>query len=130
MIFDTDIFIFAERGDKKAQEVILEEKDLKMSVVSRMELVQGCRDKKELSTLENFLQTVKCRIMHCSNEVSITADVLIRQYALSNNLSLGDAFVAATALHHHETLYTANYRDFHFIDGLSVKRFRPSLSRG
>ena len=127
MILDTDIFIFAERGDKKAQEVILGEKDLKISVVSRMELVQGCRDKKELAVLENFLQTVKCRIMHCSNEISITADVLTRQYALSNNLSLGDAVIAATALHHHETLYTANYRDFHFIDGLSVKRFRPSL---
>jgi predicted nucleic acid-binding protein len=46
--------------------------------------------------------------MHCSNEISITADVLTRQYALSNNLSLGDAFIAATALHHHETLCTAN----------------------
>jgi predicted nucleic acid-binding protein len=80
MILDTDIFIFAERGDKKAQEVILGEKDLKISVVSRMELVQGCRDKKELAVLENFLQTVKCRIMHCSNEISITADVLTQGY--------------------------------------------------
>ena len=127
MIFDTDIFIFAERGDKKAQQAILEDTDLKISVISRMELVQGCRDKKELAILENFLQTVKCRIIHCSNELSITADVLIRQYALSNNLSLGDAFIAATALHHQETLYTANYKDFRYIDGLTVKRFRPSL---
>ena len=127
MIFDTDIFIFAERGDKKAQQAILEDTDLKISVISRMELVQGCRDKKELAVLENFLQTVKCRIIHCSNELSITADVLIRQYALSNNLSLGDAFIAATALHHQETLYTANYKDFRYIDGLTVKRFRPSL---
>ena len=127
MIFDTDIFIFAERGDKKAQEAILGEKDLKISVVSRMELVQGCRNKKELADLENFLQTIKCHVIHCSNEISITADVLTRQYALSNNLSLGDAFIAATALHHQETLYTANYKDFRFIDGLTVKRFRPSL---
>ena len=127
MIFDTDIFIFAERGDKKAQQAILEDTDLKISVISRMELVQGCRDKKELAVLENFLQTVKCRIIHCSNELSITADVLIRQYALSNNLSLGDAIIAATALHHQETLYTANYKDFRYIDGLTVKRFRPSL---
>ena len=127
MIFDTDIFIFAERGDKTAQQAILGDKDLKISVISRMELVQGCRNKKELAVLENFLQTVKCQIMHCSNEVSITADVLIRQYALSNNLSPGDAFIAATVLHHQEILYTANYRDFRYIDGLTVKRFRPSL---
>jgi len=126
MIFDTDIFIFAERGDEKAQETILAEKDLRISVVSRMELMQGCRNKKELADLESFLRTARCQVIHCSNEISVTADVLIRQYALSNNLSLGDAFIAATALHHQETLYTANYKDFRFIDGLYVKRFRPS----
>ncbi len=128
MIFDTDIFIFAERGDRQAQDAILGEQHINISVITRIELIQGCRNKREVTDLENFLKMVRCRIIHCSNEVSIAADVLIRQYALSNNLSLGDAFIAATALYHQETLCTANYKDFCFIDGLSVKRFKPSIT--
>ena len=127
MIFDTDIFIFAERGDRKAQDAILEEKNIKISVITRIELIQGCRNKKEVTDLESFLKMIRCQIVHCSNEVSIAADVLIRQYSLSNRLRLGDAFIAATTLYHDETLYTANYKDFRFINGLSVKRFKPSI---
>ena len=127
MIFDTDIFIFAERGDEKAQDAILKEKQVKISVITHMELIQGCRNKKEMTDLENFLKMAKCRIVHCSDEISITSDVLIRQYALSNNLRLGDALIAATAICQKETLYTANYKDFRFIGGLSVRQFKPSI---
>lgn len=41
-------------------------------------------------------------------------------FSLSHNLTLPDAFIAATAIFHDIPLYTLNKKDFRFIPGLRL----------
>jgi len=65
LIVDTDILIDAGRGDSTAINCLHhaeQQTTLAVSVVTQMELIVGCRNKKELRELDNFLhrfQTLK-----------------------------------------------------------------------
>lgn len=50
---------------------------------------------------------------------------LIDAYALSHGVQLGDALIAATALEHDLTVFTANAKHFGAIDGLHIETFVP-----
>jgi len=49
MLVDTDIFIWYMRGNKKAHNIIENEAALNLSVITYMELIQGMRNKRELT---------------------------------------------------------------------------------
>lgn len=54
---------------------------------------------------------------------------MVRQYALSHNIEMGDALIAATALKHHELLCTGNAKHFTPISGLNwstIYRFKTA----
>lgn len=57
MIFDTNIFIYADRGVLSAKELIETVPDKAISAVSFMEYVPFCRNKKELLSFEKLLET-------------------------------------------------------------------------
>ncbi|SNX43599.1 hypothetical protein SAMN05421731_101641 [Acinetobacter puyangensis] len=44
----------------------------------------------------------------------------MQKYVLSHKLSLADALIAATAIEQNMILYTLNYKDFHFIEGIKL----------
>ena len=50
---------------------------------------------------------------------------LVDTYALSHNLQLGDALIAATALEYDLSVLTANVKHFGAVDGLRVEIFVP-----
>lgn len=57
--------------------------------------------------------------------ISERAAQLIDALALSNGLRLADALIAATAIEHKSTLFTANVKHFAAIDGLAIEAFEP-----
>lgn len=96
-----------------------------ISVVTYIELAQGCRNKIELERLKKGLAQRSTQIVPLTPTISECATQLIEQYSLSNGLQLADALIAATAIEHRLTLLTANVKHFSTIGGLSLVRFNP-----
>jgi predicted nucleic acid-binding protein len=120
-IVDTDILIDVARGEADAIKCLLRlEKTsaLVISAVSQMELIVGCRSKKELQALEKFLS--RYQILKITDQISDRAVDLLTQYFLSHGLLIADGLIAATALVHNEAFITKNQRDFRFIKGLNL----------
>lgn len=120
-IVDTDILIDVARGEADAINCLLhlqQTSTLAISAVSHMELIVGCRNKKELQDLENFLN--RYQILKISDRISERAVDLLTQYFLSHGLRIPDGLIAATALVHNEAFITKNQRDFRFIAGLNL----------
>ena len=53
LIFDSDVLIWFLHGNENARKKVLTEAPFKISAVSYMELVQGMKNKKELSAFKN-----------------------------------------------------------------------------
>lgn len=122
-VVDTDIFIDDSRGIAAATAFLqaqLQGGDLQMSIVSAMELVQGCRNAIALARVRQLLQTVT--VLPVDTPISRTALQLMDRFFLSHALQIPDALIAATALEHGLTLYTRNVRDFQMIPSLVVVR--------
>lgn len=120
-IVDSDILIDVARGEADAINCLsrLEKTSaLAISTVSQMELIVGCRNKKELADLEKFLS--RYQVLKLTGQISDRAADLLTQYFLSHGLLIADGLIAATALVHNEALITKNQRDFRFIAGLNL----------
>ena len=125
MLIDTDVLIWMTRGHVAAAERLRTITPWRISVVTYVELAQGCRNKEELARLKKGLALCQTEIMPINAAISDCAMQLIDTYALSHSLQLGDAFIAATALKHNLTVLTANTKHFNPIDGLHVETFLP-----
>jgi len=55
MLFDTDVLIWALRGNARAAAAIDGADNLQLSVVSYMELIRGARNKRELQATKKAL---------------------------------------------------------------------------
>lgn len=119
VIIDTDILIDSAR---KIDEAVLCLQDIEdrfpiaVSIVTQMELIIGCRDKKELDTLDKFLS--RFEIIKIQSDISDKAVELLRKYRLSHGLLIADALIASTALVVNQALITKNQRDYKFIENL------------
>jgi len=120
-IVDSDILIDVARGEADAINCLLslqQTSTLAISAVSQMELIVGCRNKKELQDLEHFLN--RYQILRITDRISDRAATLLTDYFLSHGLRIPDGLIAATALVHNEAFITKNQRDFRFIAGLNL----------
>lgn len=126
MIFDTNILIYADRGVVSAKELILNTQQRSISAVTYMEYVPFCRNKKELAIFEKMLQTLQFSIHEVDHAISYHARQLVRQFALSHSMEIGDALIAATAMAHNELLCTGNVMHFSQINGLSLDHYQPA----
>ena len=120
-IVDSDILIDVARGEADAIKCLLhmeQTSTLAISAISQMELIVGCRNKKELQDLEAFLK--RFQILKVTDRISEVAIDLLTQYFLSHRLLIADGLIAATALVYNESFITKNQRDFRFIAGLNL----------
>lgn len=119
VIVDTDILIDVARDVADAT-ACLDQLDqratLAISAVTQMELLVGCRNKKELKALDRFLS--RFNIIKLNEAICELTISLIRNYRLSHGILIADALIAGTALHHAQPLISKNQRDYRFIDGL------------
>jgi predicted nucleic acid-binding protein len=89
-----------------------------ISVVTVMELYYGALHKAELRKIKHHLSSI--RIFQIDELISIAASDLIERYAKSHGLQIPDALIAATSINCGLQLYTANTKDFIYIENISL----------
>ncbi len=122
-LIDSDIFIDAARGYAPAIDFLSQRRSLgpiRMSAITAMELVAGCRNKTELSVVKSAVESMI--ILELSAETSAIAYSQMTAYFLSDSLQIPDSLEAATAIHHNLTLCTRNAKHYKMISALSLHR--------
>jgi predicted nucleic acid-binding protein len=125
MIFDTDIFIWVQRGNLKAAALIDSEKSRYLSVQTYMELLQCATDKQQLRLVKRFISSFNFSVLPLTENIGHRALVYVEEYGLSSGMRAGDAIIAATASENGMTLTTGNAKHFKVIKELELKIFRP-----
>ena len=125
MIFDTDIFIWAQRGNNKAAGIIDTTDSRYLSVQSYMELLQGARNKTQHRYIKNFLFDFNFTTLPLTENTGHQAAIYIEKYSLSSGMRTGDAIIAATAVENNLPLLSGNTKHFKMIPELKLITFRP-----
>ena len=125
VLIDTDVLIWLARGNAHASRVIESLGDWAISSVSYMEMLQGCRDKREQKALQKAFKSTPDTILGITPAINDQAIALVELHALSHSLHMADALIAATALEHSLPLLTGNGKHFKVVDGLQVVIFKP-----
>ncbi len=124
ILVDSTILIDLSRGYEEAILFCDDERKngqkIAISVMSSMELIIGCRDKKELNRTLKFLADFVP--IDISIPISKQAFQLMLQFNMSHGLVIPDAFIAATALEENLQLVTGNMRHFEMIPGITLKK--------
>lgn len=121
-LIDTDILVDFFRKSFLAEEFFgnLKSKGeiLTIFAVTRMELIQGCRSKKETKIILDLLN--EFNLIHITELISQKSVELMEIYSISYGLSIPDSLIAATAINMNLELYSKNIRHFNMITGLKV----------
>ncbi len=125
MIFDTDIFIWVQRGNKKAAKLINRSKERFLSVYTYLELLQSAKNKQQHHYINDFLSSFSFVVLPLSGNIGHRALIYIQEYTLSHGLRAGDAVIAATAAENRMTLVSSNAKHFKPIKELKLKVFAP-----
>ena len=125
MLFDTDIFIWVQRGNLKAARLIDGENERLLSLFSYLKLLQGARDRKQLHYTRDFLKQYGFTILPLTENIGHRAAVYVESYGLSGGLRAADAVIAATAVEHGLTLCSGNAKNFRPVAGLKLSVFKP-----
>ena len=125
MLIDSDVLIWLTRGHVGAAQRLGQINTWRISVVTYMELVQGCRDKAELARLKKGLTARNTDVLQVTPAISERAAELVDLLALSHGMRLADALIGATAIVHGATLITANTRHFEAVQNLVIEAFLP-----
>lgn len=125
-IVDTDILIDVGRNIEVAVKRLEAEEQVAkvgISIITQMELIVGCRNKKELNALDQFLK--RFQIISLNEDVTSKAVALLNRYRLSHGLLIADSFIAATALKMDVSFLNKNQKDYRFIEGLKLLPYPP-----
>lgn len=125
MLVDTDVLIWHLRGYPQATRRLDELGALTLSAVSYLEVLQGIRNKAEMMAVKKMLQHRAATLLPVSEAITQRAIELMEAITLSHGLQMGDALIAATALHHGLQVLTANVKHFGAVQGLKVEVFVP-----
>lgn len=125
MIFDTDIFIWVQRGNSKAAALIDGAKDRYLSVQTYMELLQCATDKQQQRLVKRFVSDFNFSVLPLTENIGHRALVYVEEYGLSSGMRAGDAIIAATASENGMPLMTVNAKHFKVVKELELKIFRP-----
>ena len=125
MLFDTDVIIWALRGNQNAVNKIDSTDVLQVSAVSYMELFKGARNKQELQNLKQTLHTLAFEIIPIDENISHRAMIYIEEYGLSSGIDLPDALIAATVIEKNLRLCSANSKHYKVIPNIVLDKFRP-----
>jgi len=125
MLVDTDVIIWALRGNLKAARSLDALGDRAVCLVTQIELHQGARDKSEVARIKRFLRDCRFASLPLTENIGHRALVYVEEYGLSGSLHLADALIAATATESALPLLTGNHKHYKVIHDLELKRFRP-----
>jgi hypothetical protein len=130
ILVDTDILIDAGRKGTEAVDYLEhmeQQATLGLSVITQMELMVGCRNKRELRVLERFLR--RFSIVTLNEAIAATGvTTLLRQYRLSHGVLIAEALIAATALTIASPPPIKNQRDYRCIEGLELLPYPQAIA--
>ncbi len=125
MIFDTDIFIWVQRKNERAADLIDKSIQRYLSIQSYMELLQCANNKSQHKYIKNFLKEYDFIVLPFTENIGHRASIYIEEYTLSSDLRAGDAIIAASAVEHNMILVSSNAKHFKPIKELQLKIFKP-----
>ncbi len=125
VLIDSDVLVWLTRGHVGAAKRLREIDPWCISVVTYIELAQGCRDKADLARLKKGLAARHTEIIPITPSIGEHAAQLIDSLALSHGLRLADALIGATAIAVGATLLTANVKHFSAAPSLLIEPFVP-----
>ena len=125
MMYDTDILIWIQRGNRKAARLVEKDQERSLSIQSYMELLQGARDKAEQQVVKDFIYAFDFQILPLSENIGHRALVYVEEYALAAGMRSADALIAATAVERNLVLVSSNTKHFKAVAELRLKAFRP-----
>jgi predicted nucleic acid-binding protein len=125
VLFDTDIFIWAQRGNIKAQRLMQREAERQISLQTALELLQGARNAEEQRQSRLFLAQYHFTVLPLTEAVGHRALIYVEQYGLSHGLRASDALIAATAVEDSLPLASGNAKHFRPIKDLDLVVFKP-----
>lgn len=120
MIFDTDVLIWASRGNLRAAKVIQNAPKRQISTQTYLELLQSAKNKDQQSKTWRFLRDLDFEVLPFTNGIGVRACSLIEQFSLSHSLLAGDAIIAATAIENDLMLCTSNVKHYRQIPMLML----------
>ena len=126
MIFDIDVIIWVQRGNKKAAKLIDNTNERYISIQSYMELLQCAPSKQEHFFIKDFLKGLNFRILSLTERIGHRAAIYVEEYSLAHGIRAGDAIIAATAVEHNLPLATSNKKHFQMISELDLRVFTIS----
>ena len=124
MIFDTDIFIWAQRGNQKAAKLMEKSEDRFLSIQTYMELLQCARNKTQHKYVKDFISSFGFIVLPLTENIGHRASIYVEEYTLSSGLRSGDAIIAATAVENNLILTSSNLKHFRVIKELRFKSFK------
>ena len=125
MIFDTDVFIWMQRGNRRAAALVDATPERFLSVQSYMELLQCAQDRKQQRLIKQFLADLAFTVLPLTESIGHRALIYIEEYGISSGLRAGDALIAATAVENNLPLASGNGRHFRVLKDLVLKVFKP-----
>ena len=125
VIFDTDMFIWVQRGNEKAAEVMDAADARYLSIQTYMELLQGAKNKKQHKYVKDFLSSFAFEVLPLTENIGHRAAIYVEEYALSSGVCSGDALIAATAVENNMPLVSSNKKHFKVINDLKFQHFKP-----
>ena len=124
MIFDTDIFVWVQRGNSRAAALMEGTKDRFLSVQTYMELLQCAKDKQQQRLVKRFISDFRFTVLPLTENIGHRALVYVEEYGLSSGMRAGDAIIAATATENGMPLSTGNAKHFKSVKELELKVFK------
>ena len=97
MIFDSDVMIWAFRGNRRALKAIDEADARAISSVTYMELLQGVRNKDEMREMKRFLSKLSFSTLPITANISNRAVAILEETALKSDLGVCDALMSAVS---------------------------------
>ena len=125
MIFDSDVMIWAFRGNPRALKAIDDADSRAISSVTYMELLQGVRNKAEMREMKRFFSKLSFSTLPITANISNRAVAIMEETALKSDLGVCDALIFATACETGETLLSGNRRHFKEVALLNAVEFKP-----
>jgi len=125
MIFDTDIFIWFQRGNEKAASLMDSQNERYLSILSYMELLQGVGNKLQHHYIKDFISRYGFQVLPLNENIGHRAAIYIEEYSLSSGIRAGDAIIAATATENNMPLASGNAKHFKAIKDLDLVVFKP-----
>ena len=131
-LIDTDIIIFALRGDKTVLAKFEENKHIPISIsmITYAELVFGA--KRSQNEHKNMIKVNHIREIYPIEELNadvmeIFADIKAKLYAKAIRIEDMDLFIAATAIYNDLTLVTNNTKHFENIPLLKLENWKKNV---